>query len=272
MEGSRSVKNVKEIEQLLRDYPAALELYHTGRYKVKIKNEADVERVILVEKRSSKMASSNVLKATENQPNHSSLPDVSNSSDRKRNESKEDQSHIRTHSHDRTAPVTSIPNNNTVVQTTGSSIRLPSNTQPKVDNHRTSSKERDVSTTSQPKQQQLQEQQQQQQQPQQQQELQHRSNSRDSRSKTSHTKSKGKRSNRDYQHAVVPYVPNVHPAANMWQTSRVPQPYYSNPLISHQSLMPNMYTPMSYGSPQYPGYQQPYYYGPQPYPALAYQK
>jgi hypothetical protein len=257
MEGSRTVKNPKEVEQLLRDYPAALELYHTGRYKVKIKNESDVERVILVEKRASKSTLTNVLKPQENQANNLSISDGSNQTERKRDDSKENQPHIRTHSNDRTAPVTSIPDNNAVVQTTGSSIRLPSNIQPKVDNHRALSKEREISVTSQPKQEQPQEH-----------DVKHRSNSRDSRSKRLHSKSKGKRSNRDYQNAVVPYVPN----ANVWPSSRVPQPYYSNPLMSHQPLMPNMYMPSPYVSPQYPGYQQPYYYGPQPYPALTYQK
>ena len=263
MEGSRSVKNVKEVEQLLRDYPAALELYHTGRYKVKIKNEADIERVILVEKRASKNTSINILKPHENQANISSISDGSNSTERKRDDSKENQPQIRTYSNDRIAPVISIPDNNAVVQTTGSSIRLPSNIQPKVDNHRAPSKEREVSVTSQSKQEQ---------QPQQQQAQQHeikrRSNSRDSRSKGLHSKSKGKRSNRDYQNAVVPYVPN----ANVWQPSRVPQPYYSNPFMSHQPIMPNMYMPSPYIPSQYPGYQQPYYYGPQPYPAITYQK
>lgn len=259
MEGSRSVKNAKEVEQLLRDYPAALELYHTGRYKVKIKNEADIERVILVEKRASKNASLNVLKPHENQVNTSSISDGSNSIERKRDDSKENQPQIRTHSNERAAPVTSIPDNNAVVQTTGSSMRLPSNIQPKVDNHRALSKEREVSVTSQSKQEQ---------QSQQQDEIKRRSNSRDSRSKRLHSKSKGKRSHRDYQNAVVPYLPN----ANVWQSSRVPQPYYSNPLMSHQPLMPNMYMPSPYVPPQYPGYQQPYYYGPQPYPAITYQK
>lgn len=267
MEGSRSVKNAKEVEQLLRDYPAALELYHTGRYKVKIKNEADIERVILVEKRASKMTSTNVLKPHENQVNNPFSLDGSNPIERKRDNSKENQPHIRTHSNDRTAPVISIPDKNTVVQTTGSSIRLPSNTQPKVDNHRALSKERDVSITSQSKQQ-SQESEQQPPPPPQQPEVKRRSNSRDSRSKRLHSKSKGKRSHREYQNAVVPYVPN----ANGWPSARVPQPYYSNPLMSQQPLMPNMYMPSPYGPPQYPGYQQPYYYGPQPFAALTYQK
>ncbi|CAM4840290.1 unnamed protein product [Rotaria magnacalcarata] len=67
MEGSRSVKNAKEIEQLLRDYPAALELYRTGKYEV------DIERVILVEKRSTKVVPNNETETNGVQQNYQSF-------------------------------------------------------------------------------------------------------------------------------------------------------------------------------------------------------
>ena len=259
MEGSRSVKNSKEIEQLLRDYPAALELYRTGRYKVKLKNEADIERVILVEKRSNKNAPAPPPKPTEPQQNKLTIPDIMTAEDKKKEDSKKDRSRSRTHSRDRIAPTTTASDNNALVQTTTSSIHVTSNTQPKVDNHRTSSKERDVSVTSPSNQQQPQKEQ-----------TQRRSHSRDSHSKASHSKSRGKKNSREYQNALVPYVPNVNPAGNMWQHSRALQPYYSNPLLSHQ---PNLYMPSPYVSQQYPGFQQPYYYGQPPFaPALMYQK
>jgi hypothetical protein len=255
MEGSRSVKNPKEIEQLLRDYPAALELYRTGRYKVKIKNEADIERVILVEKRTNKNPTTNGTKTNDLQQNL----DVSLNVSKIKEDIKKEPSRSRTHSRDRTVPTTSVTDNNALVQTTTSSIRMPSNTQPKVDNHRTPSKEREVSITSQSKQQQ-----------QQQEQTHRRSHSHDSRSKLSHSKRKGKKSNRDYQNAIVPYVPNVYPVGNIWQHSRGLQPYYSNPILTHQQPMSNIYSP--YMSQQNPFFQQPYYYGQQPFPAVVYQK
>jgi hypothetical protein len=265
MEGSRSVKNPKEIEQLLRDYPAALELYRTGRYKVKLKNEADIERVILVEKRSNKNTSSNAPKTNESQQNKLTVPDVTSTADKKKEDSKKEQSRSRTHSRDRVAPTASVPDNSALVQTTTSSIRMSSNTQPKVDNHRTSSKERDASITSQSNQQQQQQQQQEQ--------THRRSHSRDSHSKTSHSKQKGKKNSRDYQNAIVPYVPNVNPAGNMWQHARALQPYYSNPLLAHQGPMSNLYMGSPFVSQPYPGFQQPYYYGQPPFPPpLVYQK
>ncbi|CAF1163735.1 unnamed protein product [Didymodactylos carnosus] len=69
MEGSRTVKTIKEIENLLKDYPAALDLYKTGKYKVKVKCEADVERVILVEKRSAKGGDANKKSQKDNKQN-----------------------------------------------------------------------------------------------------------------------------------------------------------------------------------------------------------
>ncbi|CAF1024387.1 unnamed protein product [Didymodactylos carnosus] len=80
MEGSRSVKNMKEIETLLKDYPAALDLYKTGKYKVKVKYEADVERVILVEKRSAKAGEGQTKSQIDSKQNtNTKLPTVTNS-------------------------------------------------------------------------------------------------------------------------------------------------------------------------------------------------
>jgi hypothetical protein len=265
------VKNAKEVEQLLRDYPAALELYRTGRYKVKVKYEADVERVILVEKRSSKNASNNITKPNDSQQNNSSVPNVTTDHHKtKENIIKQndlEQLRSRTHSRDHVAP-TSVTNNDALVQTTTSSMHMTSNTQPKVDHHPTSSKEREASVTSQSKQQQS-EQQQSEQQP-----THHRSRPTESPSNASHVKQKGRKSSRDYPKAIVPYVPNANPAGNMWHPSRAIQPYYSNPIFPQHPPQPNMYMPLQYVPQQNSLYQQPYYYGqPQPQPpALIYQK
>jgi len=261
MEGSRTVKNAKEVEQLLRDYPAALELYRTGRYKVKIKNEADVERVILVEKRSNKNITNNVTKTNDLQQNQQSIPDISNNAEKikedLKKERKTEQARSRTQSQDRPAPITSVTDNNTaLVPTTTSSMHTSNQTQPKVDHHRRPSKDGGVSLASQPKQQSP-----------------RRSHSRDdSRSKVSHSKHKGKKSNRDDVRAIVPYVPNPNSAGTMWQQSRAIQPYYSNPVLPYQQPMGNMYMPPTFVPQQNPFYQQPYYYGQTPFPALAYQK
>ncbi|CAF1608299.1 unnamed protein product [Rotaria magnacalcarata] len=80
MEGSRSVKNAKEIEQLLRDYPAALEIYRTGKYEV------DIERVILVEKRSTKVVPNNETETNGVQQNYQSRPILSTDLDRRKQE------------------------------------------------------------------------------------------------------------------------------------------------------------------------------------------
>jgi hypothetical protein len=255
MEGSRSVRNAKEIEQLLRDYPAALELYRTGRYKVKLKNEADIERVILVEKRNKNVLNAAAKTNGFQQPNQS-ITDISNTTDKTKEDIRKERSRSRTHSKDRIASTTSVTDNNVLVQTTTSSMHTSNQSQPKVDHHRTPSKERDDSIASQQKQQ-----------------TPRRSHSRDdSRSKVSHSKHKGKKSNRDYQRALVPYVPNANPAGNMWQPSRALQPYYSNPILPQHPPMSNIYRPPTFVPQQNPVYQQPYYYGQPPFPALVYQK
>ncbi|UJR27491.1 hypothetical protein I4U23_008775 [Adineta vaga] len=228
MEGSRSVKNIKEIEQLLRDYPAALELYRTKKYKVKVKYEADVERVILVEKRSNTQ-----------------------------------HARSRTQSKERNVPTTtSTTEVNDVVQktTNDSSNQAIANVQLKVDQNQRSSKERDLLTTSQSKQDQNC--------------VNHCDRSHDSRSIVSHSKHKGKKHSRDYPTALVPYVPNANPAANMWQQSRALQPYYNHALYQpqHQQYQSQYYMPPALMPPQNPMYQQPYYHPHQgPYP-IAYQQ
>jgi hypothetical protein len=252
MEGSRSVKNAKEVEQLLRDYPAALELYRTGRYKVKLKNEADVERVILVEKRANKT----ITKTNDLQQNQQSIPDISNNADKMKEDLKTEQSRSLTHSQDRSAPSTSLIDKNALVPTTTSATHMANQTQPKVDHHRTSSKEGDVSGASQSKQQ-----------------VPHLSHSRDdSGSKLAYSKQKGKKSHRADLKAIVPYVPNTNSGGTMWQQSQALQPYYSNPVLPYQQQMGNIYMPSTFVPQQNPFYQQPYYYGQPPFPALAYQK
>ena len=261
MEGSRSVKNTKEIEQLLRDYPAALELYRTGRYKVKIKNEADIERVILVEKRTNKNQSNTTTKTNDNQ----SIQDISNKIDenikKERNITEASRSHL--HSQDRVAQPSSssihYTDSNNLVQTTTSSMHTSNYNEPKVEQNRASSKDHDTSLTSQSKTEQKQKSPQ-------------RSQSRDdSRSKVSHSKHKGKKNHRDHTRALVPYVPNGNSGAQMWHQSRALQPYYSNPIIP-QPPISNMYMPTPYGPQQNSMYSQPYYYGQTPFPALVYQQ
>ncbi|CAF1685034.1 unnamed protein product, partial [Adineta ricciae] len=148
MEGSRTIKTAKEVEQLLRDYPAALELYRTGKYKVKVKCEADVERVILVEKRSPKVVSNNSSVANDINEANQTVPDVSITTEPD-NDTKKDRSPRRSRSpaqyQDRVAPTTTtISQSGNIVHTTISSIRMTSNTQPKVDHQRTHSKERET--------------------------------------------------------------------------------------------------------------------------------
>jgi len=245
MEGSRTIKSSKEVEYLLRDYPAALELYRTGKYKVKVKCDADVERVILVEKRISKVAANNSTTTTtattnDNQENNQTVPDFSTNLKqdkeiKKYQESRKSRS--RTHSQERVAP-----NGTNIVHTTMSSIRMTSNTQPKVDHHRTPSRDREVSVT-----------------PQQKQHVPQRSQSRDSHHKTSYNNQQGKQINREYPKTMVPFVSNVNNSRNLWQ-----QPYFNNALVQPQQQRPNIYMPSTIVSQQNPIYRQPYYYGQRP--------
>ena len=259
MEGSRSVKNAKEIEQLLRDYPAALELYRTGRYKVKVKYEADVERVILVEKRNSKGTTTTT---------NSNVPTTSTEATNVPPESIPSRS--RTQSRDRLAAVPSNQTNgaSNVVHTTTSSIRMSSNAQPKVDHHRTPSKDREASVASQSKQTSnpvettVQKR-----------SSHRRSQSRESPSVASHTKPhhQERKSHRDYAKMVVPYVQNVNPMANLWNQQRAIQPYYSNPMLNQQR--PSMYVPATVVASQNALYRPPYAAYAQPNSsALTYQK
>ncbi|CAF0826700.1 unnamed protein product [Rotaria sp. Silwood1] len=263
MEGSRSVKNAKEVEQLLRDYPAALELFRTGRYKVKVKYEADVERVILVEKRSSKTTSNNEIKTNGVQQNNQSHLDISTKSEKIKEDIKterdSERSRSRTHSRDHVASITSATDNNTLAQATTSSMRMASNIQPKVDHYRTSSQDQEVSITSQSRKQH-------------QQNTHHRTNSRDSPFNVAHIKHKGKKSSRDHPRALVPYVFNGNQPQYMWPQSRPVQHYYSNPVIPQQAQPSNNYMQPTFLPQQNPLYQQPYYYGQPPLPALGYQK
>ncbi|CAF3808710.1 unnamed protein product [Adineta steineri] len=265
MEGSRTIKSSKEVEQLLRDYPAALELYRTGKYKVKVKCEADVERVILVEKRSPKAPTNKETTATtttsdtstkntttnEASENNQTVPDLSSSREQSK-ETRKDRSprrsRSRTHSQDRVAPIKSITNGGNIVHTTISSIRMTSNTQPKVDHQRTHSKEREASVT-----------------PQQKPFVHGRSHSRDSQHKTSYNKQQqqqGNKINREYPKMLVPFVGNTNNPGNLWQQQRPQQPYFSNPLLQQQRSALYMASPFI--QQQNPLYRQPFYYGQQP--------
>ncbi|CAF1010243.1 unnamed protein product, partial [Adineta ricciae] len=262
-----------EIEQLLRDYPAALELYRTKKYKVKVKYEADVERVILVEKRSSKNASNHASKANDVQQSKQSTQDTSNDVNQINEEVKKtkDSQHVRSRTHSKEqvpslAKTTSTIENTEAAQISnaGSSNQLTNNAQSKADQSQRLSKERDLLTTSQSKQDQ--------------QSFSRGEKSHDSRSVTSHTKRKGKRHSRDYPTALVPYVPNANVNTNMWQQSRALQPYYNhnnnNSLYQHQQQYPsNYYMPPAIIPQQNPMYPQQYYYPPQgPYPITPYQQ
>ena len=270
MEGSRSIKNGKEIEQLLRDYPAALELYRTGKYKVKVKYEADVERVILVEKRSSKNATNNGSTNSAVQERDSSAVDVSEDIGKQKPEVRKDrdsrQSRSRTQSRDRVASGTSASNGNSAAHAATSSKAGASEAPNKVDQYQgRPSKERETSVTSQSKHSQHRSQ------------KHHghrRSQSRESASLISYTKQPGRKSHRDHARMVVPYVPNSNPAANMWNPARTLQPYYSHPILQQQQpqQQANMYMPPSF-LPQHNGHHhQPYAYGQQPPPSFPYPK
>jgi hypothetical protein len=253
MEGSRTIKSSKEVEHLLRDYPAALELYRTGKYKVKVKYDTDIERVILVEKRITKVPASNPSTTNETQENNQTVPDLSTNTEqekelKKNHESRRSRS--RTHSKDRVAPTTSITNGNNLVHTTISSIRMTSNTQPKVDHHRTPSRERDVSVT-----------------PSQKQHAHGRSQSRDGQHKTSYSKQQGKQIHREYPKMMVPFMPNANNSGNLWQQQRPQQSYFSNPLLQQR---PNLYMPSAFVPQQNPVYRQPYYYGQRPAAPVGY--
>jgi hypothetical protein len=257
MEGSRTIKSSKEVEHLLRDYPAALELYRTGKYKVKVKCDVEIERVILVEKRITKVAATTLpapsTTTDDNQENNQTVPDVLNNFEEKKEVKKNEvggrRSRSRTHSRDPVAPPppppttkTSVSDGNNIVHTTISSIRMTSNTQPKVDHHRTPSRERDVSVT--PPQKQL---------------FHGRSQSRDSQYRASY----GKQINREYLKMMVPFIPKANNSGNVWQQPRPQQPYFSNPLLQQQKRS-SLYVPSGFAPQQNPLYRQPYYYGQRP--------
>jgi hypothetical protein len=261
IEGSRTIKSSKEVEYLLRDYPAALELYRTGKYKVKVKCDVDVERVILVEKRITKVAVNTLpgppppppTTTDDNQENNQTVPDLSINVEEKKEVKKTEvgrRSRSRTHSRDRVAPTTSVSNGNNLVHTTMSSIRMTSNTQPKVDHHRTPSKDREVSVT--PPQKQL---------------YHGRSPSHDSQHRTSY----GKPMNREYPKMMVPFIPKANNSGNLWQQQqqRPQQPYFSNPILQQQKRA-SLYVPSSFVPQQNPLYRQPYYYGQRPAVPAAY--
>jgi len=256
MEGSRTVKSSTEVEHLLRDYPAALELYRTGKYKVKVKCDTDVERVILVEKRISKITTNNSTKSNDNQENNQTVPDLSTNIEQDKEIKKiqeSGRSRSRTHSRDRVAPTTSVTNGDNIVHTTISSIRMTSNTQPKVDHHRTPSRDREVSVT-----------------PQQKQHV----HSRDNQLTELHSKQQGRQINREYPKMMVPFVQNVNNSGNLWQQQRPQQSYFSNPLLLQQQQQQRaiLYRPSTLVPQQNSLYRQPYYMGQRPSVPIAYQQ
>lgn len=264
MEGSRTIRNSKEVEQLLRDYPAALELYRTGRYKVKLKYEADVERVILVERRTNKDATNNQTKTDVLPQNTQPVPNVSMNLQKPKDDTNKEnvseqqkQINSRAESKDHTASKTSLIDNSPFVQTATSSMHMTSNTQPKVDNHRAATTDQEAPDVPQEKKHRSR----------------HRNKSHDSSTNVVPVKTKGKRSSRDYPQAVVPYVANVNPAPYMWQQPQSVQHYFSNPVLPQQQVpMSNGYMQQTYLPQQNQIFQQPYYYGQTTLPALTYQK
>jgi hypothetical protein len=268
MEGSRSIKNGKEIEQLLGDYPAALELYRTGKYKVKVKYEADVERVILVEKRSSKTVANNgstnndhedknVLRVDPSDHVETLAPIVNKEND-------VEQSRSRTQSQDHVISNALAVNATSTVHTTASSMRMTSNAQPKVDHHRAPSQDREVSVISQSKQQQ------QQMSSSKKQRSHQRSQSRESPPTVSNMKPNGRKSHREYPRMVVPYVQNGHAVGNTWNQSHTAQPYFSNPMLHQQRT--NIYMTPKVPPSQTSQYHQPYPYGQHPSAPFTYHK
>jgi hypothetical protein len=243
IEGARNVKSNEEIEQLLRDYPAALELYRTGKYKVKVKCEVDVERVILVEKRIAK-AKTEHSPTSEMQHSNQLVPDTTTKDDDvmiKHEITRSSRS--RTQSRDRQAPTTNSEN---IVQTASSSIRVASNTQPKVDHYPNSSKESAISITPPAKY------------------YPHRLDpSVDPQYIGSQVQHQGRVKGPDYP----PRLPSVATmSANIWQQQqqqRAAHPYFSHPLLNNGQGQP-VYMPAPQQQQQHPHYQQGYFVPPRP--------
>ncbi|CAF3917395.1 unnamed protein product [Rotaria sordida] len=243
MEGSRTIKTSKEVEHILRDYPAALELYRTGKYKVKVKCEANVERVILVEKKAVKTTTN------KNQDNNQIVPDGSSNMEQNReieNEQNLQQSRSRTQSRERIAPTTSVTNGHNIVHATISSTLITNDNHPKVDHHRTPSNEREISVASQKKQ-----------------PINQHNHSSDSQHKALNNNQQGDKVNRDCLKMIMPYVPQANKSGNQWQQPRFQTPYYSNPLLQQQQRS-NSHMPVPYIPQQNPRYQHPYYYRQRP--------
>ncbi|CAF1608279.1 unnamed protein product [Rotaria magnacalcarata] len=273
MEGSRSVKNAKEVEQLLRDYPAALELYRTGKYKVKVKYEADIERVILVEKRSTKVVPNNETKTNSVQQNYQSRPTLSTDSERRKQEviteKDSERSCNRAESQDHTVPVTSVTDNSSSVNATTSSMPTIVNTQPKTDLHSAASKEQKIPEPSQTQEPQQEEQEEQKK------EKHHsdrRTRSRNSPSNVLQLKHKEKKSSRDHRGVLVPLMTNGTQTQHMWQSPQGVQHYFSQPAVRQQTQPSNMYMAPPHPLRQNSAFQQPYYYGQTPLPAITYQQ
>ena len=97
-----------------------------------------------------------------------------------------------------------------------------------------------------------------------------RSQSRESQYKTAY----GKQINREYAKMMVPFVPKLNNAGNLWQQQqqqRPQQPYFSNPLLQpQQQQRSSMYAPLSFVPQQNPLYRQSYYHGQRPVAPVVY--
>ena len=263
IEGSRTIKSSEEIEQLLHDYPAALDLYRTGKYKVKFKCEAEVERVILVEKRTIKNGSNdpstittmtNVATPNDNQENNQNVSDLSVNIEQNKQAGDSRRSLHHTQSPNRTLPMGSAANDNNIIHAEIPFLRVTSNTQPKVNHHRTPSKELDAYATPWPRP-----------------PIRHGSHSRDSPHKTSYNTQQGNKTNQEYPKEIMPFVPYASTPGNPWQQSRIQQSYFSNPLLQQQQRA-RLCMPAPFMSQQNPSYRQPYYYGSRPTISTMYQQ
>jgi hypothetical protein len=226
IEGARNIRSTQEIEQLLGDYPAALELYRTGKYKVKVKCETDVERVILVEKRMVKTKSDQPTVTNVQQEKH--IDAIVNDDEITRT------SRGRAQSQDSLPPRSSPKATEAITHTASSSIRLASNAQPKVDHHRTSSKERTLSITPPTR--------------------------ADSQQIVTHVQQASQASIHEYPKRMasssIPYVNDI-------SQQRLTQPYHSEQLLQVKRGQ-HFYRPLSTVSQQYPFYPQTYFQGQRP--------
>ncbi|CAF2049525.1 unnamed protein product [Rotaria magnacalcarata] len=80
-----------------------------------------------------------------------------------------------------------------------------------------------------------------------------------------------KKSSRDHQRVLVPFMTNGTQTQYMWQSPQSVQHYFIQPAIQQQAQPSIMYMPPPYPLQQNLAFQQPYYYGQTPLPAITYQ-